>query len=81
MTAQKLVLLAAVTAVFPAFAQAQTVADANGDGVLTLEELQAVFPEVGADSFADMDANSDGMLDQDEIAAAQEAGKIPPSNG
>lgn len=81
MTAQKLALLAAVTVVFPAFAQAQTVADANGDGVLTLEEVQAVFPEVGADNFAAMDANSDGMLDQDEIAAAQEAGLIPPSNG
>jgi hypothetical protein len=38
-------------------------------------------PEVNADTFSAMDANGDGALDADEIAIAQEAGLLPPSNG
>lgn len=46
----------------PAFAQL----DANGDGVLTLEEIQVTAQS----RFADADANGDGMLDVDELTAA-----------
>ena len=60
---------------------AQGSADANGDGVLTIEEVQAVLPDMDADTFSAMDANGDGALDQAEIAVAQEAGLLPPSNG
>ncbi|SLN10006.1 hypothetical protein [Ruegeria meonggei] len=65
----------------PALAVAQSSADTNGDGVLTIEEVQAVVPEVDADGFSLMDANGDGALDEAEIAVAQEAGLLPSTNG
>ncbi len=40
--------------------------DANGDGVLTMDEFQAL----GQSGFADADTNGDGLLDADELAAA-----------
>jgi hypothetical protein len=51
--------------------------DANGDGVLTIDEVQAVYPDVTADSFSAMDVNADGALDDSEISAAEEAGVMP----
>lgn len=56
---------------------AATAADANGDGVLTLDEVRAVMPEVTAESFSAMDLNADGALDAAEVEAAQEAGLMP----
>lgn len=56
---------------------AATAADANGDGVLTIDEVQAVMPEVTADAFNAMDTNADGALDADEVQAAQDAGLMP----
>jgi len=78
-----LTLIATSAFVFglPALTAAQSSADANGDGVLTIEEVQAVLPEVDADGFSAMDTNGDGALDEAEIAVAQEAGLLPPSNG
>ncbi|QJF50942.1 hypothetical protein [Roseobacter ponti] len=58
-------------------AGAATEADANGDGVLTIDEVQAVMPEVTADDFNTMDLNADGALDSAEIEAAQQAGLMP----
>jgi hypothetical protein len=60
----------------PAFAN---VADANGDGLLTMDEVQAVYPEITTDGFTAMDLNADGALDADEVLAAQEAGLMPAS--
>lgn len=67
----------------PAFAMGQSAADldSNGDGVLTIDEVQASFPEVTSDTFTAMDLNADGALDADEVAAAQEAGLMPPTDG
>lgn len=59
------------------WAAAATEVDANGDGMLTLDEVQAVFPEITAESFSAMDANADGALDDSEVAAAQDAGMMP----
>lgn len=72
-----LTVLAALT--FPALAvgQSATEMDANGDGVLTIDEVQATFPEITSDMFAAMDLNADGALDGNEVAAAQEAGLMP----
>ncbi|MEO1108319.1 MAG: hypothetical protein AAFX90_10390 [Pseudomonadota bacterium] len=81
MKPQHLAVISAFALGLPALALAQSSADANGDGVLTIEEVQAVVPEVDTDTFSAMDANGDGALDQDEIAVAQEAGLLPPSNG
>ncbi|EEE36651.1 hypothetical protein RKLH11_484 [Rhodobacteraceae bacterium KLH11] len=65
----------------PTLVSAQGSADTNGDGVLTIEEVQVVVPDVDSESFAQMDANGDGALDQDEITIAVQAGLLPPSNG
>ena len=43
--------------------------DANGDGVVTLEELQAR----GEARFAEMDTNGDGALSAEELTAAADA--------
>ncbi len=51
--------------------------DVNGDGILTIDELQAVFPEVTTDSFSTLDLNADGALDDAEITAAEDAGIMP----
>jgi len=42
--------------------------DADGDGAVTLSELQAAFPEATAEQFAVADANADGVLTADEFA-------------
>ncbi|MEX0365006.1 MAG: hypothetical protein AB3N22_02985 [Ruegeria sp.] len=67
----------------PALAMGQGAAelDTNGDGVLTIDEVQASFPDVTSDVFTAMDLNADGALDADEVAAAQEAGLMPPTDG
>ncbi|WP_439110854.1 hypothetical protein [Lentibacter sp.] len=71
-----LTLAALATALTPMLAHADMMADldSNGDGVVTVDELQAAMPDVTAESFSEMDINDDGMLDADEIAAAEDAG-------
>lgn len=81
---KKIAALTALAALaFPALAMGQSAADldTNGDGVLTIDEVQASFPEVTSDAFAAMDLNADGALDSDEITAAQEAGLMPATDG
>lgn len=56
---------------------AQDMLDANEDGFLSLAELQAAYPDLTEEAFTEADANGDGVLDQDELAAAREAGLIP----
>lgn len=56
---------------------AQLAADANGDGVLTIDEVQAAYPDITAESFSTMDLNADGALDEAEVQSAQEAGLMP----
>ena len=43
--------------------------DANDDGVLNLEEVQAAAPEVTEVEFTAYDTNADGSLDEDEFQA------------
>ncbi|MCL3883582.1 EF-hand domain-containing protein [Marivita sp. GX14005] len=76
-------LFAASLVALPVAAMAAdyTAADANADGMLSLEEVQAVMPEMTADTFAAADADGDGMLNQDELAAAQSEGLLPASDG
>lgn len=42
-------------------------ADANGDGMLTLEEFTAAFPEIAAPLFDVLDRNDDGVLSVDDL--------------
>lgn len=76
-----LTFVAALTVPTFALAQVATDLDTNGDGVLTIDEVQASFPDVTSDVFTAMDLNADGALDADEVAAAQEAGLMPPTDG
>ncbi|MGX9354370.1 hypothetical protein ACS3SW_04180 [Roseobacteraceae bacterium S113] len=55
--------------------------DTDGDGLLSLIEVQTVFPEVTGDAFLTMDTNADGMLDGDEITAAEASGLLPAREG
>ena len=54
--------------------------DVDGDGVVTLGELQAVHVDVTAEDFAALDINGDGVLEAEEYAAGVETGVIPASN-
>jgi len=65
---------------FAGAAAAQTavpeVSDTDGDGVYSIQELQVVFPDLDEATFALIDANGDGSVDDDELAAAHEAGTL-----
>tara|TARA_R110002110_G_scaffold97902_1_gene251044 strand:+ start:940 stop:1200 length:261 start_codon:yes stop_codon:yes gene_type:complete len=76
----------AVSALYlPAYAMGAGAAevDANGDGLLSVTEVQAVYPDVTAEQFSAMDLNADGALDDAEVQSATEAGMMPeaPSEG
>jgi hypothetical protein len=66
---------AAIFATGAALGQADT-ADTDGDGMLSYTELLLVMPDMTEEDFAALDANEDGMLDAEEVAAAEEAGLI-----
>ena len=74
-------LIATATLCVPAFAMGQnaTQMDANEDGVLSLAEVQAVYPDMSEDQFTTVDLNGDGVLEDAEVKAAQEAGLMPAS--
>ncbi|WP_425090673.1 EF-hand domain-containing protein [Tropicimonas sp. S265A] len=50
--------------------------DTDGDGMLSFAELLVAFPALSEATYTAMDANSDGAIDADELAAAEEAGLI-----
>ncbi|SFT83753.1 EF-hand domain-containing protein [Sedimentitalea nanhaiensis] len=77
MTLKTLTFLSAFGLALPGLAMAATELDTNGDGLLTLDEVQAVLPETTAESFSAMDTNADGALDADEVSVAQDAGLMP----
>lgn len=51
--------------------------DTDGDGMVTFEEFQAAMPDAPTGTFEQLDADADGMLSEDEVAAGQEAGILP----
>ncbi len=71
--------LAAVIAMVPASATlAATLADLDADanGTLSAEELQAGYPSLTAEGFTAIDANGDGAVDDAEFTAAVDAGTL-----
>jgi Ca2+-binding EF-hand superfamily protein len=72
-------LAAVTTALLAAPAFAATL-DADGDGLVTLEEMTAAMPEISEETFMLIDANADGTVDAEELAAAEQAGTIPPQD-
>lgn len=80
----KMTAIAVTALCMPAYAMGAGAAevDANGDGVLSVAEVQAVYPDVTVEQFSAMDLNADGALDDGEVQAAQEAGMMPaPTEG
>ncbi|MBK5933101.1 EF hand domain-containing protein [Rhodovulum imhoffii] len=66
-------LAAVVLAAGAAVAQVE---DVDGDGVYSLDEILAVYPDLTEETFAEIDTNADGVVDADEMAAAVEAGLL-----
>jgi EF hand len=58
-------------------ANAQTVvSDTDGNGVYSIEELTAAYPDMTADLFGQIDVDGSGAVDADELQAARENGLI-----
>lgn len=55
--------------------------DANGDGLMTMDEIQAAYPDMTAEQFSQIDTNGDGAIDNAEFTAAQDAGLLPVTDG
>lgn len=55
---------------------AADVEDSDGDGVFSMDELKAAYPDLTDDLFGVVDGNGDGMVDPDELAAALDAGLL-----
>lgn len=74
-----LVAVAATALCMPVFAMGQNAVqmDSNEDGVLSLAEVQAVYPDMTEENFTIVDLNGDGVLEDVEVKSAQEAGLIP----
>ncbi len=51
--------------------------DGDGDGLVTYTEMLMVMPDVTEAEFMALDANGDGVLDEQELAVAVDAGLIP----
>ena len=51
--------------------------DANGDGLMTVDEVQAVYPDITPALFSEVDTNNDGVLDDDEMVVGKAKGLIP----
>jgi hypothetical protein len=69
--------LAAIVLAGAAVAQdAPAVADADGNGTYSMEELLVAYPALTAEGFASIDANTDGAVDAEELAAAVASGAL-----
>jgi len=53
--------------------------DTNGDGLMSIDEVLAVYPDMTADVFSEIDTNGDGAIDDAEMVAGQDLGLIPAS--
>lgn len=51
--------------------------DVDGDGLVTLEELQSVMPEATAALFATLDSDDSGALDLAEVTRGTDMGLLP----
>ncbi|GAA5067134.1 EF-hand domain-containing protein [Roseibacterium beibuensis] len=71
-------LLVATMAFTGNAAVAQTMLeDTDGDGAYSYEEMLAAYPDLTQELFDEADANADGAIDADELAAAREGGLFP----
>ncbi|HEU00255.1 hypothetical protein LCGC14_1907440 [marine sediment metagenome] len=52
--------------------------DTDEDGLYSLTELRAEYPDLTDVDYAGLDTNSDGAVDGEELAAAQADGRLAP---
>ncbi len=55
---------------------AAEIADTNGDGVYSMDEVKVAYPELTEEVFGTLDANGDGALDAEEVAAGEASGML-----
>ncbi len=73
----RVVTLAAMLVVVGGMAVAQTMPeDTDGDGVYSMDEMKAAFPDVTDEVLVQIDLNEDGAIDAEELAVAQTAGLL-----
>lgn len=73
----RILALAAILTLGAGAASAQTVvADTDGDGVFSMEELLVAYPDLTEEVFTTMDVDASGSIDADELQAAREQGII-----
>lgn len=58
-------------------AVAQSATETDGDGMVSFAELRTAVPDATEETFLAADSNADGVLDEDENMAGQEAGVLP----
>lgn len=58
-------------------AVAQSATETDGDGMVSFAELRTAVPDATEETFLAADSTADGVLDEDEIMAGQEAGILP----
>ena len=78
---KKTVTLAGAGLLAATAAQAVTMEELDGDadGLASFAEVLEVMPDMTVETFDIVDVNQDGMIDLDELTAAQEAGILPAS--
>ena len=59
--------LAAMTVAGTAFAEVQ---DSDGDGVFSMDEMVAAYPDLTEETFGQIDTDADGAISAEELAAA-----------
>ena len=73
----RVVLMSAILALFGGMAVAQnTPEDTDGDGLYSMDEMKAAFPDVTEEVLVQIDLNEDGSIDAEELAVAQTAGLL-----
>ena len=73
----RVVLMSAILAVFGGMAVAQTMPeDTDGDGLYSMDEMKAAFPDVTDEVLVQIDLNEDGLIDAEELAVAQTVGLL-----
>lgn len=75
------VLALCLTSGFGAAVFAQGPLDRNGDGAVSLEEFQAARASAAAERFAELDADGDGLLTDEELATRRDGRRFGPGPG
>jgi hypothetical protein len=57
-----------------------TEVDADANGLVSLQEVQAIAPDVTEDEFSSYDGDADGSLNEDEFATWDAAANAEPAN-